>query len=47
MAVDRDGYTQEIDEKGALRVTELAVTGVVGGYLRDNSPLVPLEHSIK
>ena len=47
VAVDQDGYTEEIAEKGALRVTELAVVDVVGDYLSARSPVSPLEHSIK
>lgn len=47
VAVDRDGYTEEIAQKGAVRETELVVMDVVGNYLAANSPVSPLPHSVQ
>lgn len=46
VAVDQDGYTEEVGRKGTVQVTEWKVMDVVGDYLNANSPVSPLEHSI-
>ena len=46
-AVDQDGYTEEVGQRGSVKETELTVMDVVGEYLRANSPVTPLEHSVR
>lgn len=46
-AVDQDGYIKEVGQRGAVKETELTVMDVIGEYLRANSPVTPLEHSVR
>lgn len=46
-AVDQDGYIKEVGQRGAVKETELTVMDVIGEYLRANSPVSPLEHSVR
>lgn len=47
VAIDDGGFTEEIGKKGAAQDTGLVVADIVGAYMSANSPLVPLEPSVK
>ncbi len=47
VAIDKDGYTDEIAQKGSLQETELVIIDVLAAYLKTNSPVSPLAPSIK
>ena len=47
IAVDEGGFSDKIGELGNVQVTDLVTVDVVRDYFTANSPLVPLEHSLK
>lgn len=47
VAVDEGDYSDQIGELGKVQITELVTVEVVRDYFIANSPLAPLEHSLK
>lgn len=47
VAIDAGGFSEETGKRGNVQVTDLITVDVVQDYCTANSPLSPLEHSLK